>query len=313
MLPLLVPALEAFAGFVAGEVLEYGVKKVIKKKSLSSLFGAKTKNLPVPVKKNLPVSVKSTKKSKKSNKVLVPISKPKPKPKPNSNSKINLPGGADLLDYSLSKLDLTNASLDNKTEVNVDNLVPNFEGLEIKPYNGDTLLDVLKTNSQNLNNSLTALTTLVGQGVVVLPLLLGEIKNLTNSVSSVSEALALSNVVGSDLIQAIRESKLDLSSVESSLNSISKAKDLEAEYHEFNKNPIQFTTSDGEVIANISPREIKARKNALDYHLANDEATLKFDDLGLNDYEDNFDIEKILELFKFVGIKSDLERLDNGS
>ena len=60
MLPLLVPALEAFAGFVAGEVLEYGVKKVIKKKSLSSLFGAKTKNLPVPVKKNLPFSVKST-------------------------------------------------------------------------------------------------------------------------------------------------------------------------------------------------------------------------------------------------------------
>jgi hypothetical protein len=323
MLPFLVPALEAFVGFVAGEVLEYGIKKAVKKKGVPSLFDTNTKNLPVPVKspkkpktkKNLPVPVEKNlpvpveKNKNKRDNVLIPTSKSKRKLRPRN---FFIPG-SDLLGYSFDRLGSSNS----RSEVEVDGLVPDLQGLEIKPYEGDTLLDILKTNSQNLNSSLTALTTLVGQGVVVLPLLLNEVKNLTNAVNEISSSLNLSNVIGSSLVQVIE--KIDLSNVESilndvgiSLNSISRAKDLEAEYHEFNKNPIQFTTSDGEVIANISPREIKARKNALDYHLANDEATLRFDDLGLNDYEDD-DIEKFLELFKFVGIKSDLERLKNGS
>ena len=318
MLPLLVPALEAFAGFVAGELLEYGVKKVVKKKTnLSSLFGTQTKNLPVPVKKNLPVPVK--KNNKKSKNVLIPVSK--------KNKSVS-PVVDNLLEYSLNRMNKTPKS----TDIEVSNLVPKLNGLEAKPYNDNTLLDILQTNSENLNNTLTSLVAVAGQSSITLPLLLSEVRNLTNVVSDVSEALNLGNVVSSrisqsienlsnngitfdtaSIVRAIKENKVDLSNLENSLNIVSKAKELEAEYHEFNKKSIQFSTSDGEVIANISPREIKARKNALDYHLSNDEATLKFDDLGLNDYENSFDVSKILELFKFAGIKSDLERLQNGS
>jgi len=322
MLPLLVPALEAFGGFLLSEVLQYGVKKVVKKTLFKGVAKNK-KNLPIPVKK--PISLKKSiskknnsvpafTKQKKSvsipvkngsfgnNKVSLPL-----KPYNNSSNSNNLNSSVsvtsdDLLNYSVSSLNKIRSRFSN---VSASDLVPQgLENLQLKPPQGGSLIDVLQSNSENLTNSLTALTTVAGQNSMVLPLILSEIRSLTENVG-------LGNVVSSRISQSLDEFVGMFREVDV-LRSIARSKDLEIEYHEFNKNPLQFTTSDGEIIANVSPREIKARKNALDYHLANDEATLKFDDLGLNDYENDFDMSKILELFKFSGIKEDIEKMKQG-
>ena len=115
MLPLLVPALEAFGDFLLGEVLQYGVKKVVKKTLFKGIAKNK-KNLPIPVKKPISLkksiskknnSVSAFTKQKKSfsipvkngsfgnNKVSLPL-----KPYNNSsNSNNNYGGGGDIDNY----------------------------------------------------------------------------------------------------------------------------------------------------------------------------------------------------------------------
>ena len=319
MLPLLVPALEAFGDFLLGEVLQYGVKKVVKKTLFKGIAKNK-KNLPIPVKKPISLkksiskknnSVSAFTKQKKSfsvpvkngsfgnNKVSLPL---KPYNKGSNSNNLNSSVSVspdELLSYSVNSLNKIKNKFFN---VSPSDLVPQgLENLQLKSPQGGSLIDVLQSNSENLTNSLTALTTVAGQNSMVLPLILSEVRNLTESIS-------LGNVVSSNISRSLDEF-VEMFRESDVLRSIARSKDLEIEYHEFNKNPLQFTTSDGEIIANVSPREIQARKNALDYHLANDEATLKFDDLGLNDYENDFDINKILELFKFSGIVEDIKKM----
>jgi hypothetical protein len=242
--------------------------------------------------------------TKKNNNNSFPVKKSKKLPVPVRKNRYfspNFGNSLALADYAFSRFNEVNSNISDETSsvsLDLDLLSPkssDFKEVEISDNPG--LIEVLQSNSDKLSNSVSSLSVSVSQGVVVLPLILNEIKNLVNAVNSVSSSIEFSNVISSHLVHTLSDN----------LSSLSRAKELEAEYYEFNKNPIQFTTSDGEVIANITPREIQARKNALDYHLANDEATLKYDDLDLSDYSDAFDVDNILELFKFFGISDNIK------
>ena len=126
-------------------------------------------------------------------------------------------------------------------------------------------------------------------------------KDTALSISSVSNVI--SSLVGS--VTSISDK---MSVLNDYMSIISSAKSLEKEHYEYMKTPKTYTLSD-EALPNLAPRDVIALSEAVKAHLNSQEASLTVDDLGLEEYDNAFDVENILQLFKFEGISKDLDEM----
>jgi len=108
------------------------------------------------------------------------------------------------------------------------------------------------------------------------------------------------------------QNSLDFSDIkdvlDNHLGKVAEAKELEKDYYEFLKTPKKFDLFVDDV-PEIAPREAIAMSESIKAHLNSQEASLTSDDLGLDDYDVDFD-DLMNELFKFQGIVNDLKKIN---
>ena len=254
--------------------------------------------------------------------------------------------GYNVDDYVLRKINILSESSE---DVNLDNVVSTLNNsvseVEIPEVQGETLLDVLKGNTDKIASILTALNNTVVSGATTFALLPIALKDISNNIKSLNESILLNNLALSNIYKAINsgvdvrffgfndflealkgfkvetyvENKtdvsgiveaikgIDLSTINEKMSVIAEAKELEKEHFEFMKTPKTYTLTD-EALPNLSPREVMALSEAVKAHLNSQEASLTGEELGLDDYD--FDLNDVLmKLFNFEGIVKDINNL----
>ena len=226
-------------------------------------------------------------------------------------------------DYVIRRLETSLNSEDIETSENIDlSDLFDTDTIELPQVAGGNLLDTLKGNTEKITTVLTALNNTFIGGISVLSVLPLALKEVSNNIKQLNQSVLLSNVSLLGISQSIKSLQLkvdtssiteaikqiDLSTINEKISIVAEAKKLEKENYEYMKTPQTYKLSD-EALPNIAPRDVIALSEAVKAYLNSQEASLTAEDLGLEEYDNAFDVDNILKLFEFKGISEDINKL----